>query len=425
MSSIATANGGAMRLFILLSIILFSFSSQASERFEYLIKLNKNYSKGHLQAFASNVEVVREDVIVLSLTQQEANKLKTDSRVTHISRNRLMQVLKTPNDLAPDQWAMDGRNKSGEAININALLAWDITTGTKDVVVAVIDTGADMTHPDLVDNFWVNVKERDGQPGVDDDNNGYIDDINGYHFGTNQATPTDTFGHGTHVAGTVGAKGNNNLDVVGVNWDVSLMILNIFEKAGARTSDSIRAIDYAVANGAQVINASWGGPGPAKGASKEELEEHRLLYEAIERAGKKGVVFVAAAGNDAANSDINPLYPAAYDLDNIISVGSVSNLGKVSLFSNYGKISVDVMAPGVGIRSTSMGGGSEILLGTSMASPHVAGIAGLMLAVNPTLTPSDIKNNLISTCNQRSALNGKCVCNGFVDAYASLKASMK
>ncbi len=409
-----------MRLIILLTILCFSFQSNSAEQIEYLVKAESSFLQNFMTPLSKQIEIVRDDVVVMNLTPSEAAELKKQPGVKHVEKNMTLQLFKTPNDLNKKLWGLNNTRKRGQDFDINAPAAWDITTGSKDVIVAVIDTGAMIDHSDLENNLWENESELNGEVGVDDDGNGFVDDIFGYDFVNNTGLIGDRNGHGTHVAGTIGAEGDNGSGVVGVNWEVSLMILNMFPDRGeGQTDDAIRAIDYAVANGAKVINASWGGPAPKSGDSKEE-EEYKLLYESIERAGEAGVTFVAASGNSRANTDSRPMYPAAYDLDNIISVGSMTNRGRKSGFSNYGETTVDVFAPGSNILSTTNNGRTGTLSGTSMASPHVAGVAALMLSANDSLGPDEIKEALIKTCVQNSSLKKKAVCNGHVDTHAAI-----
>ncbi len=409
-----------MRLIFLLLIVSFSLQVTAYQQNEYLVKADKQYITNLSLDFTRSSEVIRDDILLINLTEDEASLLKKNPEVALVVENRDLHLFKTPNDLNKKLWGLNNPRKSRAAIDINAPEAWDITTGSKDVIVAVIDTGANINHDDLMDNLWENEAELNGIAGVDDDNNGYIDDIFGFDFPKNTGALGDRVGHGTHVSGTIGAKGDNSSGVVGVNWDVSLMILNMFPDRGqGQVDDAIKAIDYAVANGAQVINASWGGPAPS---NDEEKEEYQLLYEAIERAGEAGVTFVAAAGNDRDDADITPMFPAAYDLDNIISVGSMDSRGRASFFSNYGKVSVDVFAPGSGITSTTANGRTGSMSGTSMASPHVAGVVALMLSVDESLNTDEIKSALINTCTPNKSLKSKSVCAGHVNAHAAIMA---
>lgn len=269
---------------------------------------------------------------------------------------------------------------------IDAPEAWETNTGSADIVVAVIDTGIDYTHPDLAANMWRNSGEKPGN-GVDDDGNGYIDDIYGYDFHNDDSDPFDDNDHGTHCAGTIGAVGNNSRGVVGVSWNVSLMGLKFLGASGSgNTFDAILAINYAVANGARVINASFGGDG-----------YDAALEDAVQRAADEGVLFVAAAGNDGTNNDTFPSYPASFPVNYLLSVAATDGTDSLTWFSNYGSTSVDVAAPGSAIRSTVPGGGYQSFSGTSMATPHVAGLAALLLAENPSLTLSELWDAIFST----------------------------
>jgi subtilisin family serine protease len=264
--------------------------------------------------------------------------------------------------------------------------AWEINTGSTDIIVAVIDTGIDYTHPDLAANMWINSGEKPGN-GIDDDGNGYTDDVYGYDFYNNDPDPYDDNEHGTHCAGTIGAVGNNSQGVVGVSWNVSLMGLKFLGASGSgNTFDAIRAIDYAIDNGARVINASFGGAGydPA-------------LEDAVQRAADEEVLFVAAAGNEGTNNDTSPSYPASFPVNYLLSVAATDGTDSLTWFSNYGSTSVDVAAPGSAIRSTVPGGGYQSFSGTSMATPHVAGLAALLLAENPSLPLSELWDVIFST----------------------------
>lgn len=279
---------------------------------------------------------------------------KNDPDVEYAEPNYILKALATPTDTYfTNLW---GLNNTGQNVNgttgtsnadIDAPEAWDITQGSSSVVVAVIDSGVAITnnsstgHPDLTANRWVNAGETCVN-GVDDDGNGRIDDCYGWDFLNNDNDPMDYNGHGTHVAGTIGAVGNNSSGVVGVNWMVKIMPLRFLGATGSgSTTDAILAINYAANNGARIINASWGG-GPYSQA----------LYDAINYARSNNVLFVAAAGNDGTNNDTTPSYPASYDLDNIISVAATDQNDALASFSNRGATSVDLAAPGVNIYST-------------------------------------------------------------------------
>ncbi len=283
---------------------------------------------------------------------------------------------------------------------ISAPAAWDISTGNSNVVVAVIDSGMDMDHPDLLSNLWSNDGEIAGD-GIDNDNNGYIDDVNGWNFVANSKDPEDDQSHGTHCAGTIGAVGNNGNQVVGICWNVSIMPLKSANAAGSFVSDTSVAIRYAVDNGAKVLSNSYGGGGNSQ-----------TDYDAILYAHNKGAIFVAAAGNDAADNDAIPMYPAGYDVPNVISVAATDSSDDLAGFSNFGATSVDLAAPGVGILSTVPDGATELKNGTSMACPHVAGAMALLLGVQPDLAPAEAKQILMNSIDPVVGLAGKVVTGG-------------
>ena len=274
---------------------------------------------------------------------------------------------------------------------IAAPAVWERTTGDRKVVVAVIDDGVALDHPDLAPNLWTNPDEVAGN-GRDDDGDGYIDDVHGYDFVREMGDPSPPTGgsrwHGTHVAGIIGAAGNNGTGVTGVNWAVSLMALRALGPAGGRADDLARAIDYATDHGARIINASWGGGGASQ-----------AIARAVQRAGEHGVLFVAAAGNAGADTLD---FPASLELPTVLSVGATTPLGTRAAFSNRGAL---VEAPGVGILSTTSPGNYERYDGTSMASPHVAGVAALLLAAHPNATLAQVRSAILSSTAGSGELN--------------------
>ncbi len=308
----------------------------------------------------------------------------------------------TPDDTQwGDLWGM---------VKVKAPDAWDYSTGSSNVTVAIIDTGIDLDHPDILSNLWKNEAEDSGTLGVDDDGNGYLDDVTGWDFVNGDRTPDDDHSHGTHCAGTVGAVGNNTNGVVGVCWSVRLMALKAANAEGAiADSDSAEAILYAVDNGADIISASYGG----SSFSQTELD-------AIAYANGKGVLFVAAAGNEGNNNDATPVYPAGYESPNILSVAATDQNDALASFSNYGQTSVDLAAPGVEILSTVPGGGYESMQGTSMATPHVAGAAALLLSSNPLYSHLQLKQALLDTVDQVPALSTKMASGGRLNVYKLL-----
>ncbi|MFQ5645500.1 MAG: S8 family peptidase [bacterium] len=317
-----------------------------------------------------------------------------------------VHALATPND--PSFSLQYAHTVSG------AEAAWDQTTGDPAVVIAVVDTGVDYTHNDLSANMWTNPGEIAGN-SLDDDGNGYVDDVYGINAITGSGNPMDDHGHGTHVAGIIGAVGNNALGVAGVNWQSSIMALKFLPASGSgSTSDAITCLDYAIAQGAHLTNNSWGGGGFSQS-----------LLDAISKMNSYKITFVAAAGNDTLNNDSTPFYPSGYDLDNVISVAATDSSDILAGFSNYGATTVDVAAPGKDIYSASIGNTFVNMSGTSMAAPYVAGIIGLLAAKNPSvkLNPAGIRQALIDSCDKIANLNGKVVSGGRVNVLSALNSS--
>jgi len=352
------------------------------------------------------------------------SKLKSKNEFLYVEPNYKIKLLSTiPNDTNyPQLWAMP---------KISAPAAWDIITGS-DVVVAVLDTGIDYTHPDLSANMWVNEVELNGATNIDDDENGYIDDIRGWDFADGNNNPLDYMFHGTHVAGIIGARGNNSIGVAGVCWNVKIMNLKIFSNYNEEgfIADAISAIDYAIDKEAKIINASWGWMG----------DPSQALKDVIEDADASGVLFIASAGNDESNNDYDPVYPASYDCNNIIAVMATMYNDERAYYSNDGHNSVDLAAPGgYGYQSpqailstfpTFWTAGMDYLCstedicfstdyesisGTSMAAPHVAGACALVWAANPSLTHLQVKEAILETVDQLSSLQGLCVTGGRLD----------
>ncbi len=349
--------------------------------------------------------------------QQQADVLYVEPNFVHVAGEVIEST--TPNDGSfSSLWGLNNTGQTGGTVDadIDAVEAWDLTTGSSDVVIAIIDTGIDYTHPDLVDNMWVNPGEIAGD-GIDNDGNGYIDDVYGWDFANDDSDPVDGHSHGTHCAGTIGGVGNNSLGVAGVNWNVKLMALKFLSDSGwGYTSDAIGAVNYATMMkrdyGVNVIatSNSWGGGGSSS-----------AMADAIAAAGNEGILFVAAAGNSGSNNDISPHYPSNYDLDNVISVAATDHNDNMAYFSSYGATTVDLGAPGVSIYSTVLGGGYASYSGTSMATPHVSGVIGLMAALNPEATISEIKTALMDGTDPLSSLAGRTVSGGRLNAYESLQ----
>jgi len=295
--------------------------------------------------------------------------------------------------------------------------AWSLSIGDPDLVIAVIDDGVEYTHPDINDQMWVNPGEV--VDGVDNDGNGYVDDIFGYDFYSNDSDPyddnninTEQGGHGTHVAGTICAEGNNSIGIVGVVQQCRIMALRFLGPRGGYTSDAISAVNYAVGKGVRLSNNSWGGGGYSMS-----------LYSAIQSAGNQGHLFLAAAGNDGIDVDnTTPHYPSSYDLPNIVSVAATDNRDQLASFSNFGVNSVDVAAPGVDIASSAWGS-YYYFSGTSMATPNVTGVAALILSQNPGFSYAQVRDRLLQTARPVPGLSGKVATGGVVNALAALSVT--
>jgi subtilisin family serine protease len=313
---------------------------------------------------------------------------KAQSGVDFAQSDALIHISQTANDTyASQQWALSA---------IGASTAWNYTTGNRQIVVAVVDTGVDYNHADLSANIWKNTNEIAGN-GRDDDGNGYVDDYYGFNFTNSTSNPMDDNGHGTHVAGIIGAVGNNSTGIAGVNWNVQIMSLKFMDSSGTGyTSNAVSAIYYAVNNGARVINNSWGGGG-----------YDQALATAIQYARNRGVIVVNAAGNSSANIDASPSYPASIKYDNVLTVAATDQNNNLASFSNYGVSTVDIAAPGVSIISTYTSNRYAYMSGTSMAAPYVAGAAALIWSENPTWTYSQVINDLLSTTTASASLNGR------------------
>ncbi|PWR71609.1 S8 family serine peptidase [Methanospirillum lacunae] len=319
-----------------------------------------------------------------------------------------------PNDPRfSEQWALSNTGQTGgtSGADIGALSAWSVTTGSDSIVVAVIDTGVDYTHPDLAANIWTNPGEIAGN-GIDDDGNGYIDDVHGWDFINNDNDPMDDNGHGTHCAGVIGAVGNNGIGVSGIDQKVKIMPLKFLRADGSGdVAASLNAIAYARKMGADVISCSWGG-----------TAKSQALEDAI---SSTNVLFACAAGNSGVNTDIIPQYPSCFTEAQIISVAASNAKDGIPSYSNYGPVSVDVAAPGDGILSlypTSLGSQYMSMKGTSMATPHVAGLAALLLSQKSSLTPAELKSLIMSNVDTISAWSGKTVTGGRIDAGKTLSA---
>lgn len=359
----------------------------------------------------------------------------SDPNVEYAEPNYIRHIYSvTPNDTYfVNLWGLHNTGHYAYGLDdadIDAPEAWEIIVGSYNVPIGVIDTGIDYNHSDLVGNIWPNNSEANCIDGIDNDLNGYIDDCKGWNFVSDNNDPMDDYGHGTHVSGTIGATGNNGEGVTGVMWRTLLMPLKAFDSDGfGSDSDIVEAITYAVAEGAKVINASWGGSGFST-----------TMYDAINAANSAGVLFVAAAGNGGDdgvgdNNDIMPAYPASFDLPNIIAVAATDQRDERVPFSNYGPLTVDVTAPGVYIWSTVPNwwstyagyGRLETFEGTSMAAPHVTGLAGLLFGYydglqNTQFTPSQVRSTIIWYVDTKQSLDGWVYSKGRINAYKAVSS---
>jgi subtilisin family serine protease len=331
-------------------------------------------------------------------------RLKRQPGIRYAEPNFELRASRLPSDPGfPSEW---GLRNTGQLINlvagtpgadIGAAQAWDVTTGSAGVAVGVIDSGIDVNHPDLAENIWLNPGENCPgcrTDGIDNDGNGYVDDWRGWDFASDDNDPSDDNGHGTHVAGTIGALGDNGIGVAGVNWNVRLMALKFIGADGSgTTADAIRALLYATDEGAAVTNNSYGGDGFSQ-----------AFADAIAYADRARSLFVAAAGNSSASNDKSPQYPASYDVPNVVAVAATDSSDNRAWFSNYGVKSVDLGAPGDNVYSTVPNGGYDFMSGTSMASPHVAGAAALAKAAFPSATGIGLKTLLLRTADPTPSL---------------------
>ena len=317
----------------------------------------------------------------------------------------------TPNDqYYSAQWAL-----KEQGVNIGD--AWAKTKGNKSVVVAVVDTGVDYNHPDLIDNMWVNTREIPGN-GIDDDDNGIVDDIYGANFIDDSGNPYDDNGHGTHVAGIIGAKGNNSIGITGVNLDTSIIALKFLDRSGRGSLyNAIKAYEYLLelknrGINIKVVNNSWGG-----GSYTQSL------YDVMNKLAKLGVVLTCAAGNESSNNDSYDSFPANFDIDNLISVASTDEDENISQFSNIGSNTVDIAAPGRHILSTYPNNQYASMSGTSMATPYVTGAMALLLGYDKSLNASDAINRLYSTGRDAETLVGTIRTERIVDVKRLIENS--
>lgn len=391
-----------------------------------------------LRLFQTDSHLVKIKLETNRSTQSLMRSLRENSEIIHVEPNYEVKAAAVPDDASFSKlWGLqntgqtDSEDLGRSGLDIGAIAVWNQGfTGSKDVIVAVIDSGIDLTHPDLKDNLYANPGESGelATNGVDDDGNGFIDDYMGWNFFGKNNNAHDDNNHGTHCAGTIGAVGNNGVGVVGVNWNVSLMPIKFLgAKGSGDTADAIESVKYATKMGARVLSNSWGGGGYSK-----------LLEDAIIEARDKGVLFIAAAGNGDAlgmpmNNDVDAHYPSNYEVDNVVSVAAGTNWDRRAWFSNYGKNTVDLAAPGYNIFSTipckrdSAGACKTPLVqydymsGTSMATPHVAGAAAMLLSLHPNWGYQELKDRLFSTVRPVRLFKDRMTTGGTLDLESAVR----
>jgi thermitase len=406
---------------------------------ELIVKLKPGHTLPVL-ANVKNVQKLFENVYVVrtnDLVGIEA-ALKTNPSIVYTERNHRSErrVLpksdpatsisldkSTPSDsqfndpLIGKVWSFNDASNFG--VSVNSAYKEYGTTNTTPIIVAVVDTGVDTQHVDLKSVIWVNINEIPGN-GIDDDNNGYIDDINGINTlvrdsnGKATVDNKDTHSHGTHVSGTIGATQNNKIGIAGIASNVKIMGIRTVPNNGDETDiDVAEAFVYAAKNGAKIINCSFG---------KSSNEGRQLIPDTLKYIGENyGVLVIAAAGNDSKDIDKSLTYPASLNSDNLLVIASTSNNGRMSSFSNYGKMNVDVAAPGSAIYSTVPGNRYESMSGTSMAAPTTVGVAAEILSHHPTLTGAQLKDVLMKSVTEISSFKTKMVSGGRIDLLKGLE----
>jgi subtilisin family serine protease len=377
----------------------------------------KSYSSAAASAAAKAERVLPLDnSIVVTLSSAQRDALATHPDVESLEVDKKIRAFFEPNDTSyPLQYGMQGTH------GIGAPAAWNISAGAKTKLVAVVDSGVDFDHEDLQGSIWNNPGEI-ASNGLDDDGNGYVDDIRGYDFGSDvgDSDPTDENGHGTHVSGIIAATGNNALGVIGVAWRTNIIPVKCLDGMGnGYISYLVNALDYVS------LLKDQGYPIAVVNMSLGTDEYSDALNRAVERVSARGILLVAAAGNNyGRNNDEVPSYPANTNSASVISVAASNEAGALASFSNYGPTTVDITAPGADILSTVpvalRGVPYDYIDGTSMAAPHVSGVAALVAAVNPTANAALIKSILLATVAPRSGLKKKTVSGGIVNAYSAV-----
>lgn len=364
--------------------------------------LNEQQRKNILEEFRANkLKASKQNELISDDSIQEpmsfCDRLEPYGVLDICEPNFEVETTDVPND---DKFELQKNLSQQNNADIDAPEAWEITTGANQYVVAVVDTGLDYTHPDIAPNAWVNPFEIPGN-GIDDDGNGYVDDIHGINVITGSGDPMDDNGHGTHVAGIIGAKGNNGEGISGIAWNTKIIGVKFLDAGGGGgTFNAIKGIEYLIDlkhKGVNIVvaNNSWAG-----------LGKSTALENVIKEAYEAGILFVAAAGNSASNNDNIKFYPASYKVPNVISVAALDTSNNLAIFSNYGVGSVHIAAPGTLIVSAYPGGYYAYLSGTSQAAPHVSGAALLAKAAFPGASVSELKSRILTSAKPLSTLNG-------------------
>jgi subtilisin family serine protease/glucose/arabinose dehydrogenase len=358
-------------------------------------------------------------------TEALIERYKKNPFVEFAEPNGIFHTMRVPNDpRLPELWGMNNTGQTGGAfgVDIKAEAAWDLQIGNRNVIVADLDTGVDVNHPDLAANVWTNPGEVFSN-GIDDDRNGFVDDVHGWNFVSNNNNILDNNGHGTHTTGTMAAVGNNGIGVVGVAWQAQIMPVKVLDNTGSGSFSAIaNGILYASRMGAKVANMSFGCEGPSSCFSQ-------TIENAINVAAQRGMLIVAAAGNTGANNNSTTSYPCTSTSPNVICVAATDQNDRKPAFSNFGSSTVDLGAPGVNILSTVPTGSCEVcapsgyrlLSGTSMATPHVTGAAALLFARFQNLTTDQVKSLLLNNVDRIPSLSGITVTGGRLNVVRALQ----
>lgn len=373
-------------------IVALNINITSKDVLDYYIDLvldGIDYEKAEIIFHSKNTESLNEGTNIVLIYLKDKNphavtnavaKLSSSPYIVYAEPDYIEEMHIISNDPLYNQlWGIQ---------KINAPLAWDYTTGDSSISVGVIDTGIDQNHPDIRENMWTTW-------------NGRL--IYGWNFADNSSDSMDIDGHGSHVAGTIGAVGNNRIGITGVCWQVRVAAL----KFGLDVASAIAAIDFANYYKISILNASWGGRAYSQ-ALKDAIDQYDGL-------------FVASAGNDGTNNDVDPMYPASYDCKNIISVAAVDPYDTLARFSNYGLKTVDIAAPGTNILSLDLAGEYSPLNGTSMAAPHVAGAAALLKSSMPNISKITLKRIILSSAMENPELKGKILTGGILDMETMFK----